>query len=241
MNDTHGVGGEGWYAFGLDGTLAMYDKWEGIDSIGGPVKLMVDLMKRMRKEGKDVRILTARVAPRPEQETKPNPFLGAPMEKLPPVYPFANVNEYKALYGMAEWGARQFITDWCARNLGFIPEITYEKDHRMITLFDDRVRQVIPNAGLLIDDLYEKACSMLNKIHAEKGRLLAKIESKRNGFWAGFWLAFLLYLLVGSGIKAYETWFGPGKDPARVRFEAAHKVLCDLVNDWPVKEGEEKR
>ena len=32
--DTHGVDGEGWYAFDLDGTLATYDTWKGIDHIG---------------------------------------------------------------------------------------------------------------------------------------------------------------------------------------------------------------
>ena len=38
MNDTHGVEGEGWYGFDLDGTLAEYDKWEGISHIGKPTR-----------------------------------------------------------------------------------------------------------------------------------------------------------------------------------------------------------
>ena len=37
-NDTHGVEGKGWYGFDLDGTLAKYDGWKGIDHIGEPVK-----------------------------------------------------------------------------------------------------------------------------------------------------------------------------------------------------------
>lgn len=36
-NDTLGAAGEAWYGFDLDGTLAKYDKWEGIDHIGGPL------------------------------------------------------------------------------------------------------------------------------------------------------------------------------------------------------------
>ena len=34
MNDTHGETGKGWYGFDLDGTLAKYDGWKGIDHIG---------------------------------------------------------------------------------------------------------------------------------------------------------------------------------------------------------------
>lgn len=78
MNDTHGVAGTGWYDFDLDGTLAIYDKWEGIDHIGEPVKPMVDLIKKMHGEGKTVKVLTARVSPRPNPETKPNPFAVVP-------------------------------------------------------------------------------------------------------------------------------------------------------------------
>lgn len=233
MNDTHGAAGKGWYAFDLDGVLAKYDGWKGIDHIGEPVKPMVDLVKKMHAEGKVVKILTARVAPRANAEYRPNPFLGAPPEKLAPFHPFASTSEYKALYGAAKWSAEQFIDHWCAKNLGFIPEITHEKDHRMLELYDDRVKQVVPNEGVLVEDLYRRAGSMLKEVNADNGWLLARLESKRNGFWTGFLLAYLLYLLVGVGVKACGAWLGPEKEPARVRFEEAHKVLCDLVNDWP--------
>ena len=68
MNDTHGVEGKGWYGFDLDGTLAKYDGWKGIDHIGEPVKPMVELIKRMHDEGKVVKIMTARVAPKEKPE-----------------------------------------------------------------------------------------------------------------------------------------------------------------------------
>ena len=74
MNDTHGETGKGWYGFDLDGTLAKYDKWEGIDHIGEPVKPMVDLIRKMHDEGKVVKILTARVAPRSNIEIRQNPY-----------------------------------------------------------------------------------------------------------------------------------------------------------------------
>lgn len=62
--DTHGVKGKPWVGFDLDGTLATYDHWRGIQHIGEPVKPMCDLIKKLRDEGKAVKILTARVAPK---------------------------------------------------------------------------------------------------------------------------------------------------------------------------------
>ena len=222
MNDTHGVEGKGWYGFGLDGTLSKYDKWEGIDHIGEPVKPMVDLIKRMHDDGKVVKIVTARVAPRRLED-------GTIGEQ------FTWLTREPSSDPAAKYTATQYIQDWCEETaqLGFIPEIVYQKDHLMLELYDDRVKQVVPNEGLLVEDLYMELGKKAKKMYADNGWLVAKLESKHNGFWAGFWLASLLYLLIGAGVKAYDTWFGPEKEPARVRFEAAHKVLCDLVNDWP--------
>lgn len=62
--DTHGASGKPWTGFDLDGTLATYDKWRGISHIGDPVKPMCDLIKKLHGDGKDVKIVTARVAPR---------------------------------------------------------------------------------------------------------------------------------------------------------------------------------
>lgn len=62
--DTHGAQGRPWTGFDLDGTLATYDEWRGVSHIGEPVKPMCDLVKRLHDEGKDVKILTARVAPK---------------------------------------------------------------------------------------------------------------------------------------------------------------------------------
>ena len=234
MNDTHGVEGKGWYGFDLDGTLAKYDKWEGIDHIGEPVKPMVDLIRKMHAEGRVVKILTARVAPRANAEYKDREKCAPPdyvmeADRSDYVIPWAE-NMYLSL---DKWGAREFIIDWCLKNLGFLPEITHEKDHLMLELYDDRVKQVVPNEGLLVEDLYRECGRMLKQVHTDNGWLLAKLASKTNGFCSGLLLGGLLSVAVISGIKAYDKWFGPGKEPARVRFEAAHKVLCDLVNDWP--------
>lgn len=237
MNDTHGVEGKGWYGFDLDGTLAKYDGWKGIDHIGAPVALMVDRVKEMHVEGKVVKILTARVAPRANAEYKDR-------EKCaPPDYVAkADFSGFSAdaktwienMYlNLDTWGAREFVIDWCLRNLGFLPEITHEKDHLMLELYDDRVKQVVPNEGLLVEDLYRECGKMLLQTHADNGWLLYKLSNKFTGFSAGLWIGALLTMLIFAGIEAYDKWFGQEKEPARVRFEAAHKALSDLVNDWP--------
>lgn len=51
----------GWIAVDLDGTLAHYEGWQGIDHIGPPVPAMLERVKRWLAEGREVRIFTARV------------------------------------------------------------------------------------------------------------------------------------------------------------------------------------
>jgi hypothetical protein len=51
----------GWIGVDLDGTLAHYDEWEGIDVIGAPIIPMVNRVKSWLAEGIEVRIFTARV------------------------------------------------------------------------------------------------------------------------------------------------------------------------------------
>lgn len=50
----------GWYGVDLDGTLAHYDHWRGIEHIGAPVPLMLNRVKQWLAEGNTVRIFTAR-------------------------------------------------------------------------------------------------------------------------------------------------------------------------------------
>lgn len=53
--------GEPWIGVDLDGTLAEYHGWFGIDHIGNPIKPMVDRVKRWIEAGVKVKIFTARV------------------------------------------------------------------------------------------------------------------------------------------------------------------------------------
>lgn len=58
---------EGWIAVDLDGTLAYYvsGQWP---KIGAPIMPMVERIKRWLAEGKEVRIMTARVGPPFDEE-----------------------------------------------------------------------------------------------------------------------------------------------------------------------------
>lgn len=235
MNDTHGETGKGWYGFDLDGTLAKYDGWKGIDHIGEPVKPMVDLIRKMHDEGRVVKILTARVAHRHNVNTDPSLGPDGPKDTYDgeqSVSTFVRHADGAPACAVKRKYASDFIREWCEANLGFLPEITHEKDHLMLELYDDRVKQVVPNEGLLVEDLYRECGEILRKAHSDNGWLLAKLNSKFNGFWAGLWLGVLLSMMAVIGDVVYDTWFKQ-KEPTRVRFEAAHKVLCDLVNDWP--------
>ena len=130
-NDTHGESGIKWTGFDLDGTLAEYDGWHGIEHIGKPIKPMCDLIKKLHSDGKQVKILTARVAPRKDGED-------------------ATL-------------ARQYIRKWCVANLGFVPDITHEKDSCTELLYDDRAMQVIPNTGIVLEDAANKLNGAMGK------------------------------------------------------------------------------
>jgi hypothetical protein len=52
----------GWIGVDLDGTLAEYDFWRGINHIGEPIRPMLDRIRKWLEEGREVRIFTARVA-----------------------------------------------------------------------------------------------------------------------------------------------------------------------------------
>lgn len=53
---------KGWIGVDLDGTLAHYDEWRGVSHVGEPVPLMLERVRRWLGEGREVRILTARVS-----------------------------------------------------------------------------------------------------------------------------------------------------------------------------------
>lgn len=114
----------GWIGVDLDGTLAHYDGWRGIDHIGDPVPAMIERVRRWIAQGQEVRIFTARVC---------EPRMGGAGD------------------GSAD-EARAHIIAWLIKHrltVGGEPiAVTNIKDFRMVQLWDDRAVQVEINSGL---------------------------------------------------------------------------------------------
>ena len=50
-----------WIGFDLDGTIAFYDKWRGLEHVGEPIQPMIDLIQNIIKVSDyEVKIFTAR-------------------------------------------------------------------------------------------------------------------------------------------------------------------------------------
>lgn len=112
----------GWIGVDLDGTLAEYHGWQGADHIGAPVPRMAERVRAWLTEGRDVRIVTARVS----HDGSAARMLDAQM-------------------------AMFHVMDWCARHLGTPLPVTCTKDFAMVELWDDRAVQVVANTGLRAD------------------------------------------------------------------------------------------
>ena len=77
--------GDGWIGVDLDGTLAHYDEYRGDAHVGEPIEPMVRQVRRWLREGRDVRLFTAR---------KPHPAIRRWMvEHLGALLPITNVKD----------------------------------------------------------------------------------------------------------------------------------------------------
>jgi hypothetical protein len=110
----------GWIGVDLDGTLAHYEGWKGIEHIGEPIDKMLDRVKRWIREGREVRIFTARVSEVSGDQDRD----GGPEQ------------------------ARVHIELWCQKHIGTVLPVTNVKDFAMDELWDDRCVQVRPNTGI---------------------------------------------------------------------------------------------
>lgn len=113
----------GWIAVDLDDTLAYtlpgkYDPSE----IGPPIKPMLHRVQRWLREGREVRLFTARVAPNGTTKRQ------------------ADIDAF-----MASWPA------WSMKHLGQVLVVTCIKDPSCIELWDDKARQVRPGTGEVVD------------------------------------------------------------------------------------------
>lgn len=95
------MSGGGWIGVDLDGTLAHYDGWHGVEHIGDPIPAMVARVKAWRAAGVEVRIFTARVF---DDSQGARPWINEWSQKhLGEVLPVTNLKDY----GMVElWDDR---------------------------------------------------------------------------------------------------------------------------------------
>lgn len=125
MADMHGFKGTGWVGVDLDGTLAEYNGWIGPHHIGAPIPRMVGRVLKWVGEGREVRIVTARVSPVKADSQECREVIQGWLHKH--VYPKCPV--------------------WFREPIQIEFVVTHEKDHCMVELWDDRCVQVIPNTG----------------------------------------------------------------------------------------------
>jgi len=126
----------GWIGVDLDGTLAHYDTWNGIDDIGEPIKPMCDRVRKWLAQGKTVKIFTARVH-------------GIGMKFFDESEKVSNKADVRR-YSYSEQTEEMIkgpIEEFCLKEFGMVLEITNTKDFGMIELWDDRCVQVVPNTG----------------------------------------------------------------------------------------------
>ncbi len=125
----------GWIGVDLDGTLAHYDGWKGVDHIGEPVPAMLARVKQWLAEGHDVRIFTARVC------------ISARYAAVAP----STCMEDGSRSARGWCVITAYINAWLEKHLGRTLPITNEKDLAMVQLWDDRCVQVVPNTGARVD------------------------------------------------------------------------------------------
>ena len=125
------TGNTGWIGVDLDGTLAHYDGWKGIEHIGEPIQPMLDRVKKWLARGERVKIFTARVD-------------GGQVA-------LAMGDQNGEAHRNVD-AVRGHIEAWLEKHVGKKLEITNVKDYGMIELWDDRAVQVIPNTGQTIEE-----------------------------------------------------------------------------------------
>lgn len=78
------------------------------------------------------------------------------------------------------------VQDWCEEHYNFRPEVTNRKHYEMDYLFDDRAKQMIPNTGLLLQDLTKDLLNIIEdfqykgKFDSEWFKIIMKLYGGEN-------------------------------------------------------------
>lgn len=141
-----------WIGVDMDGTLAYYgDEWLPWNVFGPPIEPMVRRIRQWRAEGKEVRIITARVFPH--------------IHGIPHASVMSAVNTcLKTRQKFTILDMIGAVQDYTQRHVGERLPVTCAKDYMMIEQWDDRAIQVIPNTGRTISD------ELASVVNAETGK-----------------------------------------------------------------------
>lgn len=121
---TRGVSSQGWCGVDLDSTLAIYVSGQ-FPEIGEPVPAILTIVKRLLEEGRDVRIMTARVGNLFKHDVSKAEFDDACVQLT-------------------------LVEQWCQKHLGRVLPVTAVKDYDMDFLLDDRAVTVEKNTGRIL-------------------------------------------------------------------------------------------
>lgn len=139
----------GWIGVDLDKTLARYEGWKGADFVGEPIPAMLKRVQGWLKEGREVRIFTARVSHDGSQRR----MLEASL-------------------------AHAAIETWCLKHLGRVIPVTNVKDYRMQELWDDRAVQVVANTGIAMQEMLDSNARDINRLEREVHRLHGVLDTR---------------------------------------------------------------
>ena len=140
----------GWIGVDLDGTCFTYYEWVGWNVFGDPIQPMLDRIKRWLNEGRDVRVVTARV--------------GLPIFRNAGEDVYSGNMKSTCYVTGAAFSDRMMINaiqDLFFHHVGKRLPVQCYKDAHMIELWDDRAVQVIPNTGITLTDAHAAELSAL--------------------------------------------------------------------------------
>ena len=99
---------KGWIGVDLDGTLAEYDYWRGINHIGEPIPVMVEYVKDLLELGVEVRIFTARL-----QEPDALVFIQAWCKKVfGTILPVTDKKDFSMVWMIDDRSSNPMDDDW---------------------------------------------------------------------------------------------------------------------------------
>ena len=144
---------KGWIGVDLDGTMFRYDGWIGWNVFGEPIEPMVARVRAWIAEGREVRIVTARVGLQFQVGTRDQKKLvhSGVRENFCRVTrePFSDLMMVSAIHDHLDRHGLPPLAVQC------------HKDVDMIELWDDRAVQVVPNTGRTLADEHEAELSAL--------------------------------------------------------------------------------